>query len=251
MPLAHHLPKLSRTLIRSCKRPLDDLPSGMSRPAGALLVSARHHTAYPSWQTLRRPLHRADPIGPQQRQLVEEHIHIFNSVKPLLIRHLLVQLMEHFPLIAQFHPPHMSILFRPAMRTPQVLKPRLARLPQLTRLVIEREGERATVGEIQPRFLQPIRIISCVASRAPLRLSMTTTLKRSRDKIALLIQLVDALPASNIDAQIDSRGLQVHLILEERIHEFLHPNNGIQHPLRGPEKFTREAHRPDAIPRAR
>src|SRR3989442_3576093 len=105
--------------------------------------------------------------------------------------------MEHFPLIAQFHPPHMPIIFRPAMHTPQVLKPRLARLPQLTRLVIDREGERATVGEIQPRFLQSIGIITAVASRAPLPLSMTTTLKSTRDKIALLIQHVDALPAGN------------------------------------------------------
>src|SRR6266702_3941868 len=125
-------------------------------------------------------------------------------MKPPLSRDLLVQLMEHLPLISQFHPPHKPILFRPAMRTPQVFKPRLARLPQFAGLVIEREGERASVGEIQPRFLQPIRIISCVASRAPLRFSMTATLKRTRDKIALLIQLVDALPPGNINAQIDS-----------------------------------------------
>src|SRR2546425_94582 len=80
---------------------------------------------------------------------------------------------------------------------------------------------------------------------------MATTLKRPRDKVALLIQLVDALPPGNIDAQIDSRGLQVHLILEERIHKLLHLDDGVQHPLRGPEKFTVEAYRPDAIPRAR
>src|SRR6266568_6847692 len=80
---------------------------------------------------------------------------------------------------------------------------------------------------------------------------MAPTLKGPRDKIALLIQLVDPLPSRNIHAQIDCRGLQVHLILEERIHELLHLNNGVQHTLRGPEKFTVEAHRPDAIPRAR
>src|SRR3989441_2557774 len=162
------LPKLGRTLPRNRKRCLDDLPRWMSRPAGALLVSAWHHTAYPAWQALRRPLHRADPIRPQQRQLVEEHIHIFNAVKPSVPRHLLVQLMEHFPLIAQFHPPHMPILFRPATRTPQVLKPWLARLAQFPRLVIEREGERPPVGEIQPRFLQPIAVIPGIPLRAPL-----------------------------------------------------------------------------------
>src|SRR6266702_7756049 len=80
---------------------------------------------------------------------------------------------------------------------------------------------------------------------------MAPTLKGPRDKIALLIQLVDALPSRNIHAQIDSRSLQVHLILEECIHECLHLNNSVQHTLRGPEKFTGEAHRPDAIPRAR
>src|SRR2546422_6790019 len=80
---------------------------------------------------------------------------------------------------------------------------------------------------------------------------MAPTLKSTRDKIALLIQLVDALPPRNIHTQIESRRLQVHLILEERIHEFLHLDNGVQHPWRGPEKFTIEAHRPDAIPRAR
>src|SRR2546425_4994250 len=227
MPLAHHLPKLSRTLIRSCKHPLDDLPSGMSRPAGALLVSAWHHTAYPAWQTLSRPLHRANPIGPQQRQLVEEHVHIFNPVKQLVTRDLLVQLMEHFPLIAQFHPPYRPILLRPPMRTPQVLKPGLARLPQFTRLVIERERERPPVGEIQPGLFEPIAVIPGVAIRAPLRLSMATTLKRPRDKIALLIQLVDALPPRQIHAQIDGRSLQVHLILEERIHKCLHLENGV------------------------
>src|SRR6266700_6866863 len=251
MPLAHYLAKLSRTLIRSSKRRLDHLPRRMSRPACPLLVPAWHHTAYPAWQAIRRIIHRADPICPQRREALYKHIHIFNPMKPPLSRDLLVQLMQHLTFIAQFHPPHRPIIFRPAMRTPQVFKPRLARLAQFAGLVIDREGERATVGEIQPRFLQPIRIISCVASRAPLRLSMTTTLKSTRDKIALLIQLVDALPPSKIHAQIDSRGLQVHLILEERVHKLLHLDNGIQHPLRRPEKFTREAHRPDAIPRAR
>src|SRR5947207_12037138 len=126
MPLAHHLAKLGWMLTRSRKRRLDNLPGGMSRPPCPLLVLSWHHTAYPAWQTIRSPLHRADPIGPQQRQLVEKHIHVFNPVKQLLPRDLLVQLMEHFPLIAQFHPPHMPVLFRPAIRTPHVLKPRLA-----------------------------------------------------------------------------------------------------------------------------
>src|SRR6266581_3159329 len=232
MPLAHYLAKLSRTLIRSSKRRLDHLPRRMSRPACPLLVPAWHHAAYPAWQAIRRIIHRADPIGPQQRQLLYEHIHVFNPMEPLVTRDLLVQLMEHLTLISQFHPPHRPIFLRPVMRTPQVLKPRLTRLPQLTRLVIERQGERASVGEIQSRFLQPIGIITAVTSRDPLRLSMTTTLKRPRDKIVLLIQLVYPLPPRQIDTQIDSRGLQVHLILEKSIHKFLHLDNGMQHPWR-------------------
>src|SRR5436190_19917140 len=80
---------------------------------------------------------------------------------------------------------------------------------------------------------------------------MTATLERTRDKIMLLIQLLDPLPPRDIRTQIDSRGLQVHLILEERIHKFLHLDNAMQHPLRGPEKLTTEADCPDTTPRAR
>src|SRR5947209_2083092 len=119
--------------------------------------------------------------------------------------------MQHLPLIAQFHPPHMPIILRPTMRLPQVLKPRLARLLQFTRLVIDREREGTTVGEIQPGFLQPVAILPGSAIIAPIRLSMTTTLERTRDKITLLIQLLYPLPPGDIRTHIDSRGLQVHL----------------------------------------
>src|SRR5437660_1300131 len=105
------------------------------------------------------------------------------------------------------------------MRTPQVLKPRFARLAQFPRLVIKREGERPPMREIQPGLLQPIAVIPGVTIRAPLRLSMTTALKSTRDKIVLLIQLVYALPPRQIHTQIDGRRLQVHLILEERVHK--------------------------------
>src|SRR6266700_4059249 len=171
----YDLPKLGRTLPRSGKRCLHDLPGGMSRPPCALLVLARHHTAYPAWQAIRCILHRADPIGPQQRQLIYEHIHIFNSVKPLLTRDLLVQLMEHFPLIAQFHSPPMPILFRPPMCPPQLLNPRLARLARSARHAIERQSERLPARESKPRFLHLIAIPPGITLIARLGLGMAPT----------------------------------------------------------------------------
>src|SRR5437899_499861 len=111
--------------------------------------------------------------------------------------------MQHLPLIAQFHPPHMPILLRPALRAPQILKPRLTGLLQFPRLVIDREGERTAVGEIQPGFLQSIAILPGSAIIAPIRLSMTPTLERTRDKITLLIQLLYPLPPGDIRTQID------------------------------------------------
>src|SRR5207249_11081183 len=56
---------------------------------------------------------------------------------------LLLQFMQCLTLGTELHTPHVSIILRPPMRSPQIEKPLLARVRDLPRLVVHSARERA------------------------------------------------------------------------------------------------------------
>src|SRR5262249_7284630 len=122
-------------------------------------------------------------IGPQIRETSRQVPGILKTV----VEPIHLQFVQKFPLEPELDAPHRTLLI-PAVAVPQVLKPELARLLDLTCLVVDAARDRPMLREGEPCPVPAIR----VGFYLPIGCFVRCSLARPRHKLPEVVHPIKA-----------------------------------------------------------